>query len=279
MSELIFDVGMWNGEDTEYYLARGFKVVAIDADPKVIEKAKIRFKTALKSKKLVLLNYVINDKDDQEVDFHISNIPGGSSLKYAISNKKASYSHTLKVKTKRLSSLIEEYGVPFYCKIDIEGSDSIALKTLSNLRILPKFISVETECLEKDEIMTREHSLVNLRNLYRLGYSGFKLIDQHNLIELKPEMFSFIKRTFIDRLKGVLRMYNILKLPPIKKILPGEFEYDFPYSASGPFGEDLAGDWLDYKKAENNFLLYRSLYFNLPINMNYIFWCDWHAKL
>ena len=47
MSELIFDVGMWNGEDTEYYLARGFKVVAIDADPKVIEKAKIRFKTCL----------------------------------------------------------------------------------------------------------------------------------------------------------------------------------------------------------------------------------------
>ena len=33
---LIYDVGMSNGDDTAYYLHRGFRVVAIEANPLLV---------------------------------------------------------------------------------------------------------------------------------------------------------------------------------------------------------------------------------------------------
>jgi hypothetical protein len=32
---LIYDVGMHEGEDTQFYIARGFKVVSIEANPQL----------------------------------------------------------------------------------------------------------------------------------------------------------------------------------------------------------------------------------------------------
>jgi len=36
MKKTIFDVGLHKGEDTEYYLTRGFRVVAIEANPDLV---------------------------------------------------------------------------------------------------------------------------------------------------------------------------------------------------------------------------------------------------
>lgn len=33
MRDLIFDIGANNGDDTAFYLKKGFRVVAIEADP------------------------------------------------------------------------------------------------------------------------------------------------------------------------------------------------------------------------------------------------------
>ena len=35
--DLIYDVGFHRGEDTEFYLAKGFKVVAIEAHPELYQ--------------------------------------------------------------------------------------------------------------------------------------------------------------------------------------------------------------------------------------------------
>ena len=42
-SRLILDLGMNNGDDTAYYLTRGFRVVALDANPALCEGARKRF--------------------------------------------------------------------------------------------------------------------------------------------------------------------------------------------------------------------------------------------
>ena len=34
--DLIYDVGMHKGEDTEFYLRKGFRVIAIEADPDLV---------------------------------------------------------------------------------------------------------------------------------------------------------------------------------------------------------------------------------------------------
>ena len=40
IKDLIYDVGMNNGDDTAYYLSLGFRTVAIEADPELVEQAK-----------------------------------------------------------------------------------------------------------------------------------------------------------------------------------------------------------------------------------------------
>lgn len=280
MSELVFDVGMSNGVDTSYYLARGYKVVAIDADPKIVEEARDRFQDALIGKRLILLNYAISDRDDQEADFYISGFGRWqSSLKKEIASKGGLGVQAVRVKTKRLSSLMREYGIPFYCKIDIEGCDALALETLSDLESVPKFISVETECLGEDETLTDEEALTTLRNLYSLGYRRFKLIDQHSLTELKPGIVYYRKRTLTQRFIEILRRYHLLGPPPPNRKVIGGRVFDFPIDSSGPFGDDLEGDWLDYHEAEENLLFHRDSYMSLPHPVTDGFWCDWHAKL
>jgi len=38
MRDLIFDIGANNGDDTAFYLKKGFRVVAIEADPALAQK-------------------------------------------------------------------------------------------------------------------------------------------------------------------------------------------------------------------------------------------------
>lgn len=46
---LIIDVGMHNGQDTAFYLAKGFDVVALEANPVLVDAARIRFASEIES--------------------------------------------------------------------------------------------------------------------------------------------------------------------------------------------------------------------------------------
>jgi FkbM family methyltransferase len=67
---LIIDAGMHTGRDTEFYLAQGFRVVAIEANPDLIQSARSRFAEALSSEKLILYDVAIADHDG-EAAFYI----------------------------------------------------------------------------------------------------------------------------------------------------------------------------------------------------------------
>ena len=44
MEELIYDIGFHKGEDTLFYLLKGYNVVAVDADIELIEEGKSSLK-------------------------------------------------------------------------------------------------------------------------------------------------------------------------------------------------------------------------------------------
>ena len=56
---LIFDVGFYNGEDTRYYLAKGARVVAFEANPALVKVGEKRFAEAIKYGQLSLHNLAI----------------------------------------------------------------------------------------------------------------------------------------------------------------------------------------------------------------------------
>ena len=58
-NRLIFDLGMNNGDDAEYYLKRNFKVLAIEANPDLCDFVNFRFQQAIKSNNLEIVNAAI----------------------------------------------------------------------------------------------------------------------------------------------------------------------------------------------------------------------------
>src|SRR6266542_3146165 len=59
---LIFDLGFFNGDDTDFYLRKGYNVVAIEGDPGSVKKGMERFKNQIADGKLTLINKAISDK-------------------------------------------------------------------------------------------------------------------------------------------------------------------------------------------------------------------------
>ncbi len=42
-ADLVYDVGMHRGEDTAFYLAKGYRVVGFEANPELVEACQRRF--------------------------------------------------------------------------------------------------------------------------------------------------------------------------------------------------------------------------------------------
>jgi len=59
IKDLIYDVGMCKGEDTDFYLKKGFRVVAFEADPDLVDMNKKRFAKEINDKKLIIVGGAI----------------------------------------------------------------------------------------------------------------------------------------------------------------------------------------------------------------------------
>ena len=55
---LIFDIGMHVGQDTEFYLKKGFNVVAVEANPKLVKENTEKFKEYITRENSLLSQYV-----------------------------------------------------------------------------------------------------------------------------------------------------------------------------------------------------------------------------
>lgn len=285
-NNLIFDVGMHKGQDTAYYLSKGYKVVAIDATRELIEDATHKFERYIDKGKLILINSALYGKDDEEVIFNISKISEWSSIKINISDRYNSLLETVKVPTVKLSTLFKKYGIPFYCKIDVEGYDEVCLDTLSELTELPQYISCETECNGEAENISEEQSLGTLQKLKKLGYKKFKLIDQNDLAILKPNV-SFYSNPPQDlpiMIRPLRKIFHFMgyKLQSYsnRERISIKHNFDFQFGSTGPFGNNLEGKWLDFETARKNYLFHRREGSKLKTSLDVQgIWCDWHACL
>jgi hypothetical protein len=57
--QLIYDVGLHKGEDTEFYLKKGYQVVAFEANPSLAEFCRGRFAQEIRSRQLVIVEGAI----------------------------------------------------------------------------------------------------------------------------------------------------------------------------------------------------------------------------
>jgi FkbM family methyltransferase len=262
--DLIFDVGMHQGIDTAYYLHLGYRVVAIDADQRCVDTAAMQFGAARQDGRLVLVHCAVTDRDGSAT-LYLSERSLWNSLNRDVANRRGFGRDSVSVPARRLAGLFEQYGVPYYCKIDIEGEDAACLKSLSSARELPRFISVETECVGAHDVVTDDTALETLRGLKALGYDRFKLVSQIALAVLPASSIHDNQAARWPTMSEAQRRRS------------ANHQYAFQLGSSGPFGERLEGEWLDYDLAGQVLLDYRRAYLRAPDAVSYGFWCDWHA--
>jgi FkbM family methyltransferase len=240
-NDLIYDIGMNNGDDTAYYLSKGFRVIAIEANPLLAQRVAGRFASEIASGKLQILNIGIAAQDGS-ADFWVNEvIDEWSSFDRELAARGHPH-HSVAIPCKRLKSVLAEHGVPYYLKVDIEGNDFICIADLDRAD-LPAYVSVEFN-----------HTNL-LDHLKKLGYRGFKCIDQATYLAVTyPHSPEF------EMSSAALEMvYRALKMEPFKPwaevegqtflySLARKFRSDgnwvFNHGNSGPFAEGTNGNWL-----------------------------------
>lgn len=202
---LIFDLGMHDGQDTDYYLKKGFRVVAVEANPVLATEARARFQAQLDKGQLELLNVAIAQVPGT-FDFFVNHQNSKwSSLHLDWGKRGHKGYHKITVPGVPLAEIVKDHGVPYYLKIDIEGADLMAVDAIFSFPTPPAFVSVEgggENFLQRFE---------------RLGYDRFLTVNQAKV----PE----------TTLPSSAREGN-------------EVEHRFPMGASGAFGRDLPGPWM-----------------------------------
>lgn len=201
---LIFDIGMHVGQDSDFYLRKGFNVVAVEANPMLAAAGEKRFARELRERQLTLLNIGVGEARGR-AEFHVNlELSEWSSFKPATASR-GMPTAAVSVEMVTIADIVRKFGVPYYLKIDIEGLDGAAVRGLSVCPVKPRYLSFENG----------EPHLFEL--LVGFGYTAFKFINQADV----PT-----------------------QVCPTPAREGRTIAHAFPYGASGAFGDDAPGDWL-----------------------------------
>ena len=277
----IFDVGMHDGSDTESYLRQGYAVLAVEADPTLTAAAARRFDGAIRGGQLQIVNAGISETSGTATFWICDDNSVWNSFDIRIASRNTSRHHPIDVPTCRFADLLSTFGVPEYLKVDIEGADHLCVKDIDPGR-LPRFISVECECVGDGETLTPDESVRMLDLLREVGYTKFKLVSQDDFMTASdPDRWRLARRVVDSLSSGKLAKLGLRKIATrfstrgrLRALNGG---CDFKCGSTGPWGTGLLGRWSPYDEARALYLQLRERFFARADAKTYAFWYDWHA--
>jgi len=208
MTRLIYDFGMNNGDDTDYYLRKGARVVAVEANPALCAGCTARFAAAIADQRLVILNVALGaSASDQPITFYVHRRNHVLSRVHPPKPERQNEFDAVMVPERTASTIVHQYGWPHYVKLDVEGLDAAVLRDLFQAGIHPDFISAEAGSVEPFALLVAE------------GYTAFNLVEGATV-------------------RDVYRNATI-------STANGPVTYSFPHHSAGPYGEDLRSPWWD----------------------------------
>lgn len=201
----LIDVGANCGDTIPYYLARGFRVVAVEANPALIGKMAETFADAIKKGSVILQHCCITAGEESFVDLHVHQENDQLSTAHSASLTAADRYEVVRVPAKRIANF-RNYD-PIAVKIDIEGLDATVVKDMIGSEFLPTYLSVEA------------HTAEALCYLVAAGYREFKVVEGRFVSSPRFEQN-------IEQEGQTVRMR-------------------FDRHGAGPIGEDVPGPWLN----------------------------------
>ena len=164
--DLCFDIGANIGDYALKFLLLGAKVICVEPEEKNLKKLSLRYSI---NKSVSIVPMALSDTEGDSELFVCTNATTISTLSEKWKNdgrfsNNYTWDFIQKVQTTTLDKLIKIYGLPKFCKIDVEGFEYNVLKGLS--RKIP-YISFE---------ITREffdNAIKCINYLIELGYVKF----------------------------------------------------------------------------------------------------------
>jgi FkbM family methyltransferase len=219
LENLIYDVGAHLGEDSQHYLAKGFKVVAVEANPDLASHLRKRFASEIADGRLKLVECIISEETGHQT-FYVDktrSVWGTAYPQWAARNARlGSKSHEIRLPSRPFGEIMKRFGVPYYLKIDVEGADMLCVEALRFIDKRPKYVSIESE---KASWVRLLHEFDELE---RLGYRNFKVINQENVHARHPH---------------------------VRGVEGNAAAFVYEPGSSGLFGRDLPGRWLTRREA------------------------------
>ena len=225
--DLIYDVGQHKGEDSEFYLRKGFRVVAIEALPSHAQSAEQRLRTYVERGKLVILNVAVAEKDGPLTFFESldSSLWGTTNLAMEKLGERLGQKFVERtVDGVSFRNILVKFGVPYFLKIDIQGEDILCLRALRDFAQRPKYVSYESEANSMNGL--REE----LTLLRELGYRRFKIVRQ-DTVHSQQCPFPAREGDYVDQ--------------------------RFDQTSSGLFGEEVPGEWVEEGRVIRTYRLLR----------------------
>lgn len=206
---IIYDIGANKGANLPYYFRKAHKVVAVEANPALVQQMKAKYEEQIEDGRLIIEDCVVSvEQDPKEVDFYIHKYHDVLSQLPPPNEDKINMFERVALRSKNIVNIIQAHGSPYYVKIDIEHYDAVLLRELFSNGIYPDYISAEYHSID-----------VFLRLAGEGGYHAFKLVDGRRV----PQDYS---RLHINDMHS-----------------QRNFLYNFPDHSAGPFGNDVKGNW------------------------------------
>jgi FkbM family methyltransferase len=207
--KIIYDFGANNGDDIPYYLKKADMVVAVEANPALCREIETRFSDAIGEGRLRVENCVVaGEGSSPEVFFYLHkrhHVLGRFPEPDA--TVIGDFDKVL-LPSKTVMQIIGEHGAPYYIKIDIEHYEQVILKEMFRNGVRPPFLSAEAQSIQVFALIAGMGE-----------YTAFKLVDGET----------------------VGKKYRSHAI----RVGDGLEAYSFPTHAAGPFGEDIAGEWMN----------------------------------
>lgn len=211
----VYDIGVHNGDDSAFYLAKGFCVLGVEANPALAAKARERFAPEIASGQYELVEAAVAPKPGH-IEFFVNlEKDDWSSTDPSYGTRAGTRFEKISVPAVVMESLLERHPQVYSLKCDIEGGDIDVLKGMLRSSVRPKHVSFEA------------HDAVYLSYLAVLGYTRFKIVNQN--------------------LNWLVKLPN----PPLEGLY---VEHQFGPHCSGPFGEEAPGTWMGLEDTMEMFL-------------------------
>ncbi len=208
---------MHRGEDSAYYLRKGYRVIAFEADPALVEECRARFADEIADSRLTIVSgaIVAAPPEGSTVTFHRHtgrSVWGTIDAGWAERNALPGRTEAVEVPAVDFGACLERYGIPQYLKVDIEGADRVCLQSLRAFEGRPAYLSLEAD---RTDLAALSEELTLLE---ALGYDRFAAVQQKGVAGTELVTTDLQGRSVTHR---------------------------FEEESSGPFGEDLTAPWGD----------------------------------